>query len=494
MSVVAEPLAVRVRRGDSLRMLLVKMPAPAEVEQAAYAGFDAVIVDTEHGPAAGPELEHHLRAADAAGTAALVRVPAVDAGQIPAALDAGATGIVVPHVVDAAGASAVVDCARYPPRGHRGLALTTRAGRFGTAALADYLDRAARETLVFVQIEDAEAVPRAEQILSVDGVDGVLIGTTDLSISLGHPGEPGCREVQAAVDEIIAAAGRTRKAVATVANSAADTLAEPDGRRGSISVFVATMLIRDALRAAGAAPPADTARVPAFRGHTLVLLPGMLGTADLWDGIAPTLAEHASVHAARIDLDDTVEEMAESVLAAAPDRFALAGHSLGAIVALTVARRAPRRVTRLALLNANPRAPSDAQLAEWAETEARVRDGDFAAVADEFARANVPEFRRDDAGLVGRIEAMALEVGPGGLLRQLAAQRARPDLRSVLGQVACPTLVVAGDADGICPPALQEEMAAAIPGARLERLSRCGHMSTLETPERVGPLIAQLLA
>jgi 4-hydroxy-2-oxoheptanedioate aldolase len=488
MSLATEPLAARVRRGDSLRMLLVKMPAPAEVEQAGYAGFDAVILDTEHGPGAGPDLEHHLRAADAAGIAALVRVPAMGPGLILAALDAGATGVVVPHVVDPSVAAAVVDAAHYPPRGHRGLALTTRAGRFGTAALADHLDRAARQTLVLVQIEDAEAVPRAQEILFVDGVDGVLIGTTDLSISLGHPGDPDCREVRAAVDEIVAAGGRAGKAVATVARSAAEASREPGV---TITVFVATLVIRDALRAAAAAPPATTATP---RGGTLILLPGMLGTAELWDDVAPTLAQLASVHAARIDLDDSVEEMAESVLVSAPDRFALAGHSLGAIVALAVTRQAPARVTGLALLNANPRAPSDAQLAEWADTETRVREGDFAAVADEFARANVPEFRRGDADLVGRIEAMALEVGPRGLLRQLAAQRARPDLRPFLGQVACPTLVVAGDADGICPPTLQEEMAAAIPGARLERLSRCGHMSTLETPERVGPLIAQLLA
>jgi 4-hydroxy-2-oxoheptanedioate aldolase len=488
MSVAAEPLAVRVRRGDSLRLLLVKMPAPAEIEQAAYAGFDAVIVDTEHGPAADPELEHHLRAADAAGIAALVRVPSTDAGPILAALDAGATGVVVAHVLDPADAAAAVDAAHYPPQGHRGLALTTRAGRFGTAALADHLDRAARETLVFVQIEDAEAVPKAKEILSADGVDGVLIGSGDLSISLGHPGEPACDAVLAAIDEIVAAGSRAGKAVAVVVDSAAETWE----RHGvTIAVFVATLLIRDALRAAAARPPAAA---PTPRGAALILLPGMLGTAELWDEVAPALAELISVQAARIDLDDTVEEMAASVLAAAPDRFALAGHSLGAIVALTVARQAPGRVTRLALLNANPRPPSDAQLAEWAQTETRVREGDFAAVAEEFARANVPEFRRDDDDLVGRIETMARRVGPRGLLRQLAAQRTRPDLRPFLAQVACPTLVLAGDADDICPPGLQEEVAAGIPGARLERLSNCGHMPTLETPERVGPLLAQLLA
>ncbi|MBV9002538.1 MAG: alpha/beta fold hydrolase [Solirubrobacterales bacterium] len=487
MSVAAEPLVARVRRGDPLRVLLVKMPAPTEIEQAADTGFDAVIIDTEHGPASGLELEHHLRAADAARIAALVRVPTSDAGPILAALDAGATGIVVAHVADPACAAAVVDAAHYPPRGHRGLALTTRAGRFGTAALAAHLARAARETLVFVQIEDAQAVRRTQEILSVDGVDGVLIGATDLSISLGQPGESGSREVRAAIDEIIAAGARAGKAVAKVVTRPTEASQTPGV---TIAVFVATLLIRDALRAA-AGPRASVD--PAPRSRPLVLLPGMLETAEVWDDVAPALAELTSVHIARIDLDDTVEEMADSVLATASDRFALAGHSLGAIVALTVARKAPARVTRLALLNANPRSPSDAQLAEWAETETRVRDGDFTVVAEEFARANLPEFRRDDADLVGRIETMALQVGARGLLRQLAAQRARPDLRPFLAHVTCPTLVVAGDADHICPPSLQEEIAAAIPGARLERLSRCGHMSTLEMPERVGPLIAQLL-
>ena len=316
----------------------------------------------------------------------------------------------------------------------------------------------------------------------------MLIGTTDLSISLGHPGEPDCREVRAAVDEIVAAGGRAGKAVATVARSAVEASREPGV---TIAVFVATLVIRDALRAAAAPPAVAAATTP--RGGTLILLPGMLGTAELWDDVAPTLAQLASVHAARIDLDDSVEEMAESVLVSAPDRFALAGHSLGAIVALAVTRRAPARVTGLALLNANPRAPSEAQLAEWADTETRVREGDFAAVADEFARANVPEFRRDDADLLGRIEAMALEVGPHGLLRQLAAQRARPGCgRSwarwhvhARRRRRCRRHLSAGAAGGDGGGDPRGPTRAAVP---------LRHMSTLETPERVGPLIARLLA
>src|SRR4051794_22407873 len=112
------------------------MPAAAPVEIAGHTRFGFVVLDTEHGPTEG--LHEHLRAA---AIPALVRVPLVEG--ILAALDAGATGVVVPHVLDAAGAEAAVAAAHYPPRGRRGIALSTRAGRYGAVSLDEHLRRAA---------------------------------------------------------------------------------------------------------------------------------------------------------------------------------------------------------------------------------------------------------------------------------------------------------------------------------------------------------------
>ena len=468
-------LAGRLRAGERLRLLFVKMPCPAEIELAGAAGFDGVIVDTEHGTADG--LEHHLRAADAAGIPALVRVPAADPGPILRALDAGAAGIVVAHATDTGVAEAAVAAAHYPPRGRRGLALTTRAGRYGTTSLGEHLERAAEETLVVVQIEDAEAVPRSDEILAVDGVDAVLIGVTDLSASLGHPTDAEHPAVTGAVSTITAAAAARGVPVAMVAGSGGVD------NRAQLAVFVSTLLIRDAFRSAAA--PLGSGGHPGVVPEPLVLLPGMLGTADLWDEVAPALSELVPLRFGRIDFDSSIEEMAASVLAASPERFALAGHSLGAVVALSVVRRAPQRVTRLALLNSSAQAPTSEQLAAWDELERQALEDSFAKLASGFARANLAEQRRGDEALHKRIEAMALATGPRALLRQLAAQRTRTDSLADLVTIDCPTLVLSGAEDAVSPPDRQQELAAAIPGAQLELLEGVGHLSPLEAPEAV---------
>lgn len=217
----------------------------------------------------------------------------------------------------------------------------------------------------------------------------------------------------------------------------------------------------------------------------------MLGSAELWAEVAPQFVERAQVRIGRIDLDESTAELAASVLVSAPPRFALAGHSLGGIVALEVASRAPERVTRLALLAASARPPTGVQLGSWTTLGERTRNGSFAEVARELAAASLPARRRSDAALAARVEAMAHAVGPAGFLRQLAAQRSRSDLRRSLSRVAAPTLVLSGGDDEVCPPQLQEEIAAGIAGARHETLEGVGHIAPLEAPDEVA---AQLLA
>jgi 4-hydroxy-2-oxoheptanedioate aldolase len=476
------PLADRLADGDRLQLLFVKLPAPAEVELAGLTGFDAVILDTEHGTEEG--LDHHLRAADAVGLPALVRVPGTDPAPILRALDAGATGVVVAHVCDAAQAEAAVAAAHYPPRGTRGLALTTRAGRHGTANLSEHLRRAAQQTLVIAQIEDAEAVEQTAAICAVDGVGAVLIGATDLSISLGHPGATGHPAVAGAIAEITKRARANNVPVATVVSSRL----EAESASTQIVVSVASLLVRDAFRAA-AAPLGGAGSGPA-QGEPVVLLPGMLETAELWDAVAPAIGEVAAVRLGRIEFDASVEEMAESILVATPGRFAVAGHSLGAIVALELVRRAPERITRLALLNSSALAPTDTQLADWEALATQATEGSFADLVRSFALSNAPTHRHDDAELLVLVERMASSCGPRVLLRQLAAQRSRTDVRPALASITVPTLVISGGEDVVCPPARQDELAAAIPGARLERLEAVGHLAPLEAPERVAQLLA----
>lgn len=215
----------------------------------------------------------------------------------------------------------------------------------------------------------------------------------------------------------------------------------------------------------------------------LVLLAGMLGDARVWDAIALALNDIVKPWPVRIDLDDSIVELASSVLAQAPPRFWLAGHSLGGIVALEVQRQAPERVSGLALFNSSARGPSAAQLQAWATLAERVQAGEFARIADELARSTLPPSA--PAELVRANRAMADAVGPDGLLRQLAAQRSRPDSRPRLPELSTNVLVFGGELDQTCPLELQRELVEGCPRAELVEVPGVGHMLPLEAADHV---------
>ncbi|MEU6131755.1 aldolase/citrate lyase family protein [Saccharopolyspora sp. NPDC047091] len=192
-------------RSDGMRCPGVRSPESRypSSSPAGHPGFDFVLIDTEHGLADSSELEHHLRAADAAGIAALVRVGSNDPLWTLRVLDAGATGIVVPHISTEAEAHAAASAAHYPPRGTRGPALSARAGRSGTVSMQRHLADAARGTVVVAQAEDTESVDNIGAITATGDLNAVWIGPSDLPMSLGRPGEMDRPEVVAAIDEIV---------------------------------------------------------------------------------------------------------------------------------------------------------------------------------------------------------------------------------------------------------------------------------------------------
>jgi 2-keto-3-deoxy-L-rhamnonate aldolase RhmA len=188
-----------------LLALITKMPAAATVELAGHAGFDLVMLDTEHGPNGTAELEHHIRAADSAGIGCLVRVGHAGSTDILRALDAGARGIVVPHVKSAEDLERAAALTRYPPTGRRSLAVSTRAGRYGTRTIDEHLAAARHEVVLIAQIEDAESIDNIGEILRAPELDGVFIGPADLSASLGYPGRLDNPVVSDVVDQIVTA-------------------------------------------------------------------------------------------------------------------------------------------------------------------------------------------------------------------------------------------------------------------------------------------------
>lgn len=174
----------KVLNGTPLAGTFMKTPAVDILEVLILGGLDFVCLDAEHAPFDRAALNTLCAVARAASFPLLVRVPSGSAEQIGMALDAGADGIVVPHVTDAATAQRVARASRFGPGG-RGYAGSTRWAGFGTRAMPDVMAGAA-ETLVVAQIEDPEGVENVEAIAATPGIDALFLGPADLSVGYGH--------------------------------------------------------------------------------------------------------------------------------------------------------------------------------------------------------------------------------------------------------------------------------------------------------------------
>ncbi len=217
----------------------------------------------------------------------------------------------------------------------------------------------------------------------------------------------------------------------------------------------------------------------------LALLPGLLTDRALWAHQIEALADLAESRVADFATQGSIAGMARSVLETMPARFALAGLSMGGYVAMEVLRRAPERVGLLALLD------TKAALDTPARTEARkafveqARTGAFEGVSRRALEMYVHPDRLQDAGLADAVLAMTARVGRDAFLSPQGAIMGRPDSLPGLPEIACPTLVLCGRQDGPTPVECHQEIAAAIPGARLTVIEDCGHLSPMERPEEV---------
>ncbi|MBR0653118.1 alpha/beta fold hydrolase [Roseomonas terrae] len=224
----------------------------------------------------------------------------------------------------------------------------------------------------------------------------------------------------------------------------------------------------------------------------LLLLPGLLCDARLWRDQAAALAPIAAPVVADLTLDDRIEAMAERALASLEGPFALAGLSMGGYVALEVMRRAPGRVTRLALLDTSARPDTEEQKRRRRGLISLSRSGQFRGVTPRLLPSLIHPSRLDGP-VADDVMAMAERVGKEAFLRQQEAIMNRVDSRPGLSQIAVPTLVGVGAADVLTPPELAAEMAALIPGARLRHFAGTGHLPTMETPEAVNATLAAWL-
>jgi pimeloyl-ACP methyl ester carboxylesterase len=227
----------------------------------------------------------------------------------------------------------------------------------------------------------------------------------------------------------------------------------------------------------------------------LILVPGLLCDEDLWRDQLAALAPHADV---AITMQQTrhatVPEIAAAILADAPPRFALAGLSMGGMVALEIMRQAGDRVSRLALLDTSARPNSADDLKVRSGRMALVRAGHVDIVLGLQLSRFVPMTRLGDLALIDRVLRMVRRVGAATYLRQEQAVMGRVDNRPLLPTIRCPALVLCGRQDAATPLVLSEEIASGIPGARLEVIEDCGHLATMERPDAVNRALVAWLA
>ncbi len=212
----------KLRAGEPVYGVSVMIPSPQIVEMVGAAGFDWVLLDCEHGTLTLESVELMAMAAEACGITAVARPVSRSPEHILQVLDRGVMGVQVPHVNTADDARAVIAAVKFHPLGRRSVAAGTRAAVYDAhGTLADYVSAANDATLIAVQLEDREAIDNIDSLLKVDGVDVFFVGPSDLSQSMGYPGNPKAPPVAQAIDASfrkMLAAGRTPGTPATAEN------------------------------------------------------------------------------------------------------------------------------------------------------------------------------------------------------------------------------------------------------------------------------------
>ena len=223
----------------------------------------------------------------------------------------------------------------------------------------------------------------------------------------------------------------------------------------------------------------------------ILLVPGVVCSPRIFSPVVPALWRFGPVTVANHIRDDNMGAIARRILAEAPPRFALAGHSMGGYIAFEILRQAPERVAKLALMNTQARPDTPEATTRRRGLVARAQNGDYRGVLDELFSGFVHPSRLGDASLRQLVYDMGDDVGPEAFVRQQTAVISRPDSRPSLAWIKCPTLVLTGDQDNSVPNAQSVEMANGIPGAKLVILPDCGHLPQLELPQATADVLVE---
>lgn len=216
----------------------------------------------------------------------------------------------------------------------------------------------------------------------------------------------------------------------------------------------------------------------------IVFIPGFMCDERLFSPQTRQLDHHnQSYRVKTMSSEATLREMALNVLITSPPVFALVGLSMGGIIALEIMRLAPERVSHLALLNTTPY--EDKSRRQRNMHLRRARHGNFIDIIKDDLKPRYLSAATRDAGLMALIEDMGQGLGQDVFIRQSIALLVRKSALASLADITCPTLVLTGEDDQLCPPNLHWEMANLIKNSDVKIIPNCGHLSSLETPKAV---------
>ncbi len=234
--------------------------------------------------------------------------------------------------------------------------------------------------------------------------------------------------------------------------------------------------------------------VDCIRSTDLLLIPGMMCDERLWQPQVDALSSKYRVQVCSIAGADSIEELARHILAKAPPTFALAGLSMGAIVAFEMWRQAPERIERLALLDTNHRADAPERFAIRNRQIEQAQSGQLKQIlSDELKPNYLAEVNKSNAAMLEQVLMMGLDLGEAVFVQQSVALRDRCDSTATLASIHCPVVIVCGSEDQLCPVSLHQTMAQGIRHAKLHIVQNCGHLSTIEQPEAVNTILHQWL-
>ncbi len=215
MDMPINQLKNNLMEGNSQIGCWLSLGSGAAAETCACAGFDWLLIDTEHSPTELSEIHHQLQVINGYDVSAIVRAYWNDAVFIKRLLDLGVQNLLVPYVQSASEAKRAVEAVRYPPRGNRGVSGNSRANLYGR--VADYFEHADDEICLMVQVESQIAISRVKEIAAVDGIDVIFIGPADLAADMGFLGFPNHSEVKKVISGAIKEITGAGKIAATLA-------------------------------------------------------------------------------------------------------------------------------------------------------------------------------------------------------------------------------------------------------------------------------------